>query len=207
MLHQRPETIPLIMQDHPEWHRGRKVYAVWLIEAEQEEICKQVAVAQEHLSGFLVKPYRRQPHITLFVCGFLTDTRRFDDDYSTCQFREQSQSLRDANVPPFFIEIGGLNSFSSAPFLEVNDREGGINRVRTALSAITEEIGRTSFTPHVTVGLYSGVFSSAVVARKIAAFPGKPVTCKVERITFAAYQAREFAGALTYRSEVTLQAK
>ena len=207
MLHQRPETIPSIDQDHPEWHRGRKVYAVWLIDAGQEEICKQVAVAQEHLSGFLVKPYRRQPHVTLFVCGFLADTRRFDDDYSACQFREQTQSLRDANVPPFFIEIGGLNSFSSAPFLEVNDLEGGINRVRTALSAITEEIGRTSFTPHVTVGLYSKAFSSEVVARKIATFPNKPVTCKVERITFAAYEAQESAGALTYGSEVALLAE
>jgi 2'-5' RNA ligase len=207
MLHQKQETIPSIDKDLTDWHRGRRDYAVWLIEAGQEEIRNRVAAAKEHLSGYLLEPYRRQPHLTLFVCGFLADTRCFDDDYSACQLRVQTQSLRDAKVPPFFIEIGGLNSFSSAPFLEVNDLEGGINRVRTALSAAAKEIGRTAFTPHVTVGLYSGAFSSAVVARKIAAFPAKPVACRVERITFASYEAQEFAGALTYRSEVALLAE
>ena len=204
MLCQGQETIPVLVGDYSAWHRGRKDYSLWLIESDNEEICRHVEAAREHLSEFLIKPYRRQPHITAFVCGFLVDTPHYDDDYGSGQFRVHAQALKDANVGPFFIEIGGLNSFSSAPFLEVNDLEGGIDTVRAILSTTAKEIETSHFTPHITVGLYSGAFSSSVVTRKISGFPANPIRIKVERITFATYNAEKIADALTYRHEVAL---
>jgi len=206
MIHQNPKTVPSVALDYPECHRGRKDYALWLIELGNDEVNKKVHAAREHLAEFLLKPYQRQPHITLFICGFLADTPRFKDDYGWEQLRVHTQLLKDSKVKPFSIEIGKLNSFATSPFLEVDDSEGGIHRVRSLLSTAAKEIGRSAFMPHLTVGLYSGAFSSTVVGRRISTFSSEPVRFKVERITFASYQAREIAGPLSRACDVALPA-
>jgi 2'-5' RNA ligase len=169
------------------------------------EVSQKVAAAREHLSPFLLKPYQRQPHITIFVCGFLADTPQYDDDYSAGQLERHAHLLKVSAVKPFTVEIGGLNSFASAPFLEVADPEGGLDRVRSLLLSTGKEIGRSSYTPHITVGLYSGAFPGSMINERIASFPKDPCKLMVDRITLATYQAREMAGALIYRYAVALQ--
>lgn len=204
MLHRSGTTIPLTEQDHPDWHRGREAYSLWLVELDDAPVRMRFEAARRHLSGLLHHPYARQPHITLFVCGFLGEAQRFDDDFSLDRLRQQERSLRDAKLRAFPVDIGGLNSFTSAPFLEVVDREGGLERIRSLLSRSGAEIGRQKFVPHVTVGLYAGAFPGDDVAWRISQFPGDALTCTVKRITFATYHAREIAGALTYRRIVPL---
>ncbi|OGW36194.1 MAG: hypothetical protein A2010_13800 [Nitrospirae bacterium GWD2_57_9] len=206
MLHEHKETIPSIIRDYPDWHRGRKEYHVWLIELGSEEILQKVEAAREHLSGYLLEPYRRLPHITLFVCGFPAYNALYDDDYTREQLLAQTQLLGNSKIKPFQIEICGLNSFASAPFLEVHDREGGIESIRSLLSSTAVDIGRQkTFTPHITVGLYSGAFCSKEVGRRIAAFSEEPVGTRVERITLGSYQAEEIAGALNFKFHVPLR--
>jgi 2'-5' RNA ligase len=204
MLAQSPTTIPASLRDYPEWHRGRGDYAVWLIKLEADEIREKVKAAQRHLADFLLQPYQRQPHITLFVCGFLTEHPQYEDDFSTEQFRAQAQLLKDAQLPAFPIEVGGLNSFASAPFLTVTDPQGGIDKVRAVFARTVEEIARSEFTPHVTIGLYAGAYPSEVVLQRMAAFPVNPLRIEVKEITFATYQAREVGGMLKERESIGL---
>ena len=204
MLHEIQETIPSPVHDHPDWHRGRQEYSVWLIELGSIGVCQKIDAAREHLSDFLIKPYQRQPHITVFVCGFLADTPRYDDDYSSERFERHLHLLREAAGRPFTLEIGGLNSFASAPFLEVADPEGGLDRLRAPLLSTGKEIGRSNYIPHVTVGLYSGAFPGSVVSERIYSFPKAPCKVTVNRVTFASYRAQEIAGPLTYRHEAVL---
>jgi 2'-5' RNA ligase len=204
MLNENRETIPSPAHDYPDWHHGRQEYSVWLIELGGMEVVQKIDAAREHLSDFLIRPYRRQPHITVFVCGFLSGTPLYDDDYGSGQFERHLRLLRGAAGKPFTLEIGGLNSFASAPFLEVADLEGGLDRVRALLLTAGNEIGRSDYTPHVTVGLYSRAFPGSVVTGRIASFP--KATCKVtvDRITFASYKAREIYGELTNIHEILL---
>ncbi|MGC1453909.1 MAG: 2'-5' RNA ligase family protein, partial [Nitrospirota bacterium] len=188
--------------DLPDWHHGRQDYSVWLIELNSMEVSQKVRAAREHLSEFLIQPYQRQPHITVFVCGFLADTARYADDYSVEQFERHAQSLRSAAVKPFTVEIGGLNSFASAPYLEVADPEGGIERLRTLFLTNGMDIARSTYSPHVTIGLYAAAFPGSVVSERIASFPRKPCKLTVDRVTFATYRAQETAGALTWRHEI-----
>jgi len=205
MLHQRQQTLPASERDYVEWHRGRTTYGLWLVELETEEISKKVQAARKHLADFLLKPYHRQPHISIFICGFLTEALSFDDDYTTEQLHVHAELLNNADIKPFAIEVGRLNSFASAPFLEVQDLNKGIERVRAVLSTTATEIGRSSFTPHVTIGLYSRAFQSRIVTGKISIFQSKPVRLVVERLTFATYKAREIAGALAKKHSVALR--
>jgi len=208
MLHENQETVPSSVHDHPDWHRGRQDYSVWLIELGGGEFFQKFNAAKGLLSDFLIKPYQRQPHITIFVSGFLADTPRYDDDYSPEQLKRHLHLLREAAGKPFTLEIGGLNSFSSAPFLEVADLEGGLDRVRALMLKTGKDIGRSDYTsgytPHITVGLYSGVFPGSAVTGRISSFPKAPCKVAVDRITFASYRAQEMFGALTYRYEVVL---
>jgi 2'-5' RNA ligase len=205
MLHQSPTTIPAENRDFTEWRRGRETYAVWVLPLEEEDVQTRFNAARKHLDGHLLTPYHRQPHITLFVCGFLVDEPQYNDDFTREQVQRQIQTLENARIQSFEVEIGGLSSFASAPFLEVSDREGGIARLREVLSNGAREFRTAPYTPHLTVGLYAGAFPSGEVAERLTVFPADPIRLKVERIAFATYRAREIAGLLTQQQEVMPQ--
>ena len=199
MLAQARTTIAAENRDFPEWHYGRESYAVWVLRSENEAIQKKFKAAREHLADFLLEPYRRQPHITLFVCGFLVDEPQYNDDFTPAQLGTQMNALENTNIQPFEIEISGLNSFASAPYLEVHDPAGGIARLRDILSRGAREFRTAPYTPHLTVGLYADAFPSEEVRGKLASFSTEPIMWKVEQITLATYRANEFAGELFYK--------
>ncbi len=205
MLHQTPTTIAAENRDYPEWHRGRGIYAVWVLRMEKAAIQEKFKAAREHLNGFLLEPYDRQPHITLFVCGFLVDESKYNDDFTQSQLQAQLSTLEKANLLPFEIEIGSLNSFASAPFLEVHDPEGGIARLREILACSAREFRIAPYRPHLTLGLYADAFDSREVIDHLTEFPSNPISWKVESITLATYRAQEIARPLTYQHEVSLK--
>lgn len=202
MLHQCPTTIPAEIRDYPEWRRGRDTYAVWILPVNNGLIQTKFKAARDHLSGYLLEPYRRQPHITLFVCGFLVEKALYNDDFTPAQVQSQLQGLEEANISPFEIEIGGLNSFASAPFLEVSDHDGCVGHLREILSRGAREFRTAPYTPHLTVGLYAGAFPSKKVAERMMQFPANPVKLKIEQIAFATYRAQEITGGLTHQLEI-----
>ncbi len=204
MLQPSGETISSLPRDHPDWRRGREVYALWLIELDLPQVADRVAAARSRLAGLLQNGYGRQPHITLFVCGFPAGSRRYDDDFTPEQLRQQERDLARAAVPSFAVEIGGLKSFTSAAYLEVHDRDGGLERLRAVLFRSGSDIGRTGYVPHVTVGLYAGAFPGGMVIDRMNTFPREPLRHWVRRITFATYQAREAAGSLTFHRSLGL---
>ena len=205
MLYQHRETIPAEKRDFPEWHHGRETYAVWVVRMEDEAIQEKFEASRKHLNGYLLEPYNRQPHITLFVCGFLVDTPQYNDDFTQSQLQAQIRTLEKENLSHFEIEIGGLNSFASAPFLDVHDTEGGIAHLREILSRGAREFRTAPYTPHLTVGLYADAFPSENVLGKLASFSTKPIRCKVEQITLATYKAHEFTGKLNYKHNFIFQ--
>lgn len=175
-----------------------------MIELERDEVRRKVEAARKHLSGLLLTSYERQPHITLFVCGFLVHERRWHDDYNKSQFDAHCRLLKESKLEPFPIEIHDLNSFASAPFFKVHDCQGGIEKIKALLSTTTVEIESVRFSPHVTIGLYSGAFDSSVVLDRIKAFADEPIRLSVDRITFAAYDASDICGPLVYKHHVSL---
>jgi 2'-5' RNA ligase len=200
MLHQSLTTIPAEVRDFAEWHHGRRHYAVWVLRCEDNPaIQAKFKAARAHLNGYLLEPYDRQPHITLFVCCFLAATAHYNDDFTQMQVDAQIQALGSAHLEPFEIEINGLKSFASAPFLEVHDPDGGITRLRAVLSGGAPEFRTTPYRPHLTVGLYASAFPSQDVLARMAVFMTEPIRWRVEQVSLATYQASEIVGKLNYR--------
>ena len=206
MLHQTPNTIPSEMRDFPEWRRGRDFYALWMLHCnEVKAIQEKFNAAREHLKGYVLEPYHRQPHITLFVCGFLVEESHYNDDFTQIQLDAQIHALGKANIQPFEIGVGGMNSFASSPFLEVHDPDGGIPHLREILSKGVREFRTAPYRPHLTIGHYSDAFPSGKVLEWMEAFSSDPVWWRVEQVTFATYNAKKIGGRLRHAYDFCLK--
>lgn len=198
-------TLRNLRQDFVEWHDGRPRYALWAVDVDIPAVAQRVAAADRHLGGLLLDGYRRQPHVTLGLCGFPQAQPRRRDDYGPAALAAQLAGLRRVCCAPFEIAIGGLSSFTSAPFLSVADIDGGIARLRHGLAVADINRPDGAYTPHVTVGLYAGSWPAADVLRRLEAFAEvEALKLRIARISLMSYCARDIGGPLTVAADFEL---
>lgn len=189
-------TIENVRRDFPEWHRGRPHYALWALDVNTAPVRDAMAAAAAHLDGLLLDGYRRQAHVTLALGGFPCDTPQHADDFGLEALARQLAALEASGVEAFTLHIGRLASFTSAPFLAVHDTDGGIARLRHALTGNTPEPGGP-YIPHVTVGLYAGAWPTAEVLPRLDAFDAGPLLgCSIEGVSLMRYAAPDIGGPL-----------
>ncbi|MBS0014284.1 MAG: 2'-5' RNA ligase family protein [Desulfobacterales bacterium] len=199
-------TLATKKRDYSHWHKGREKFAVWTADICNAQIQSRFDAARAWMDRFLFSPYRRQPHVSLLVCGFLTHSPRFSDDYSSQSLRRHLRDLWQARIEPFEICINGINSFAAAPFLEVFDSQGGLDQIRRILTNSFCEERTRPYIPHLTIGLYAGAFNTRDVAEKMAAFQTKGrISCLVDKITLSTYWPLEIAGPLSAQQEIQLK--
>jgi 2'-5' RNA ligase len=191
-------TVCNIRRDFPEWHLGRSPYVFWALDVDLPAVRAQVASAAAHLGGYLLDGYARQPHVTLDLCGFPGAAPGRADEFSADMLERQCAALQVAGLSAFEIEVGGLSSFLSAPFLGVVDRGGEISVVRECLAVDGQSRLFGDYVPHVTVGLYGGAWPAGEIGASLASFAGEDRTrCRIERISLMAYQPTEIGGPLS----------
>lgn len=184
-------------RDFPEWHLGRPRYALWALELEEAEVGPALAAARHGLAGLLLAGYCRQPHVTLGLCGFPTPVAVRDDDFGPEALAAQVAALSADAPGPFTLAVGRLGSFTSAPFLEVADVDGGIGVLRSVLAGGEAPGASGAYTPHLTVGLFAEAWPVAeVLGRMDAVAGGPPVVCRVARVSLLSYAAAEIGGPL-----------
>ena len=189
-------TIENVRRDFPEWHRGRPHYALWALDVDSAPLRAAMAAAGTHLDGLLLDDYRRQPHVTLALCGFPTNRPEHPDDFGPDALAAQLAALDACGLQAFELQIGRLASFTSAPFLAVHDVEGGIARLRQALGG-EAHAAHGPYTPHVTVGLYSGAWPTAEVLPRIDGFDaGPPLRLRIDHLSLMRYAAPDIGGPL-----------
>jgi 2'-5' RNA ligase len=199
-------TLRTTKRNYSQWHKGRKEYAAWTIGVQSDSVQSRFDAGRAQLAKFLLEPYRRQPHVTLFVCGFLTEIERFEDDYTSGKLKCHLKELQEGGIAAFEIKIGGINSFAAAPFLEVFDIAAGIQRIRDILAITHSEIRTGEYVPHLTLGLYSDHFETSEVAQTVSSFgPAFPITHFVDEISLITYSAFEIAGPLEVKYRIALE--
>jgi 2'-5' RNA ligase len=197
-------TLRNVRRDFPEWHLGRPRYALWALDVDVAPVRQRVQAAQNHLADFLLGGYQRQPHITLSLCGFPSDTPRHADDFGPETLRAQIDALRQARLEPFEIEIGALDSFTSAPYLTVGDAGSHIAALRRCLSAGDRNEPDGAYTPHVTVGLYADAWPTAAVQARLDSFACAALRLRVAGVSLMAYAAGEIGGPLARVADYAL---
>ncbi|CAI3101622.1 hypothetical protein MWMV18_MWMV18_00138 [Acinetobacter calcoaceticus] len=193
--------VPTSLRDYPEWHLGRQNYALWYLEINDQKLVDYLDGLRRHFSDFLLEPTSRQYHVTLFICGFLTDeSKLYKDDFSFSEFEQQREVLRKEDFAPFHLKIGSVDSFSSALFVEIQDTENILFLIRQKLGTVSNEIAALDYCPHITLGLYKENYNSDLILQKISELPVQykhaEFELKIEHLTFGYYQAQTLQGKL-----------
>jgi len=199
----KPSTllVPTPIRDYPEWHCGRQNYALWYLEINNQKLIDYLDRLRSHFSEFLLEPNTRQYHVTLFICGFLTqETNVHSDDFSFSEFEQQIEILRKDSFDPFQLKIGFVDSFSSALFIQIQDHQNVLSQLRQRLGLVSNEIAALDYCPHITLGLYKKAYSSDLILQKIYELPVQyehaEFELKVEHLTFGYYDAQTLQGKL-----------
>lgn len=193
--------VPTSLPDYLEWHLGRQNYALWYLEINDQKLVDYLDGLRAHFSDFLLEPNSRQYHVTLFICGFLTDeSKAYKDDFSFSEFEQQREILRKKNFASFELKIGSVDSFSSALFVEIQDTENILSLIRQKLGTVSNEIAALDYCPHITLGLYRENYNSDLILQKIYELPVQykhaEFELKIEHLTFGYYQAQTLQGKL-----------
>lgn len=201
-------TTPTETHNYPEWHKGRKHYALWYVEIHHPELLAYLNDLTEKFSNYLLQPNTRQFHITLYICGFLKKNKmQFDDDFIQSKFQQQLKILTQNQPNIFKLTTGKINSFSSALFIEIQDHENSLSNIRQLLSYSSQEIAALHYYPHITLGLYSTEIRAQEIFKAIETIDQKSFEISVDRLNFGIYQAQVLQGPLATLHQLILNPK
>jgi 2'-5' RNA ligase len=204
--HGPSETIVAELRDYPEWHRGRLRYGVWMIPVDDPALLDYIASAQRQLSDLLHPSLQRQPHLTVFVCGFEQPQCVADDDFSPLQLQGQIDALHRARGASCGLPLAGLDSFASAAFISVSDPEDRLTAWRNLLGRDVREVRQAAYVPHITLGLYRRKITAEIVRQRLSEIEAPPVSLRVESLQYATYDARQQCGSLESQYRLALDA-
>jgi len=194
------------LRDYPEWHRGRSRYAVWVLPVQCPILLAHIDRVQQQLSDVLHPPGRRQAHITLFVCGFISGNARHDDDFSKQHLQQQLKTMSRQSRQPLDLLIGQPDSFASAVFLPVYDPSGQLHNWRTRLGEQSTEVRQSPYHAHITLGLYRrSLPAEQLRERLLALHETQPRPLRIHQLQYATYNARQLSGPLRVRHSLRLR--
>ncbi|WP_439134386.1 2'-5' RNA ligase family protein [Pseudomaricurvus sp.] len=196
-------TLPSRSGEYPDWHKGREHYYCWAVSVDSAAIASRWRAAQQHYAYYLREDYHHQLHITVAVCGFWQPkdlTTAHNDDYTPDMLERQVKDLEAMaskvalhNHPEDFwsLDVGGVNSFLSAPFLEVRDDHGALSELRQLLLPNGEDFRSEVYCPHITLGLYRDRFETATIATDFSsAIDTMPLKMNIQTLDLLSYDAR-----------------
>ena len=198
---QNPLTIANQDRDFREWHGGIAEYGVWVVLVQEPSWQAGWLAAGGHLQDLLHRDYLRQPHITLAACGLMHKAH-----FSQQELDAQIALLESIKPAAFTLRAGGLNSFTTAPYIEVIDGEGHLARLRHALddSGMLQADAARPYVPHVTVGLYDDHYCTHSVSARLAGFTHTAPPLRVSELQFCTYETHDIKGALSVRHRIRL---
>ena len=198
------ETLVAELRDYPEWHRGRRRYAIWMAPVHCPALLAYLCELQARL-GDLLHATERQAHLTLFVCGFEQPQARADDDFTAAQLRRQIDALARLRSPAGTLELGAPDSFASAAFVPVIDRHGLLQRWRAALAQGGREVRQAAYVPHITLGLYKRRIGAGELRQRLAELPAAPHSqLQIDELHFATYASDALFGRLDTQRRIPL---
>jgi 2'-5' RNA ligase len=189
--------------DFSDWHGGVKYYGFWALIIDDSEWLNAVNEAASYVSPYVLKGYQRQPHVSVITGGLMSDQH-----YSAANLNKHKQALIKANISPFSISLAGLDSFTSAPYLTVEDDSGSLECLRAALLASASDDSLDNYQAHITLGLYHSEFSTIALSKTINAFEApKVMPLIVPAVKFCSYQTNDIQGRITVLDSIKLKTK
>lgn len=208
-----PISQPCEDRDFAEWHRGSPWCAVWVACADVPEVAAAVARGRQALARALLPRYARQPHITLAYRGLCGGGPDAPAEYGHAGLRTDIARLathwRESGSGPFAVQVRGAGSFTTVPYLAVEEGAGVLARWHAVLGGIAQEALRAGwrYVPHVTLGHYAVAMPlrQAVACLGAAGVARKAMHVEVRALALVRYAAQDIAGPLQAEGWFDLQ--
>lgn len=183
-------TYPVELRDFYEWHKGIEHFGFWAIEIFSSDCLDKIKKYQEHLEDKLHPNYLRQPHITLLTSGLLSK-----DYFSNDLILKQVKKIKKSKIKPFSLSLSSANSFSTCPYLCINNSLDELISIRECLYTDTlKEINSPKYTPHVTLGFYNKEYETSAIVKDMDSLYLPDINFTVNEIVFAQYKTRDIQG-------------
>ena len=209
-------SLPCEDRDFAEWHRGRPWCAVWVACADVPEIRAAVALGRQVLARALLPRHARQPHITLAyrgLCGSGEDGAEEGVEFGRAgllaDIARLGTCLRAAGGAPFAVQLQGVESFTTVPYLAVGEGASTLARWHAALGGVPDGELQAGwrYVPHVTLGHYAVAMPlrQAVAQLRAAGVAGRAVHLDVRTLALVRYATQDIAGPLQAEGFFDLQ--
>ena len=197
------QTLAADLRDYPQWRRGRLRYGVWVVPIDAPALLDYISVAREQLADLLHPGPRRQPHLTVFVCGFHGEGER-DDDFPPSRLQQQLTLLEAGTGAACSLPLARLDSFASAAFIPVGDPTGRLAQWRRALGTCSREIRQAPYIAHITLGLYRRSVSASELRQRLLDVAAPPPSLRASELQYVTFDARDQLGPLECVHRVVL---
>lgn len=193
---------PLLTQacedrDFVEWHGGCPWCAVWVLRTDVPAVECAVAQARAAVAPWLLPRYARQPHVTVTYRGLMAGAPPHPRaEFDGAQLQRDVQALQAAALQPFALQLEGVGSFSTVPYLAVAPHP--VLQHAHELLMAHSPYPDWHYVPHVTLGHYACVLPVATVLAQLqsAGVAAQPVP--VQAIWLARYRTDDVAGTLFF---------
>lgn len=189
-------------RDFVEWHHGCPWCAVWVIRVEKPQLQQWVDAARAVLAPWLLPRYERQPHVTLVYRGLMAGKAPHPQaQFGAAQWQRDVQGLQAAQLQPFVLQLGGVGSFSTVPYMAVQAHPAllQLHAVLAPLGPQAPEPG-WQYVPHVTVGHYGQQVPMSTVMEPLlsCSAAGAVLDVDVQALWLARYRTDDIAGRLHF---------
>jgi len=182
-------TISTKIRDFYEWHGGVKYFGFWAIEITSLACQNKIKSFQKHLQNRLHPCYLRQPHITLVASGLLSE-----DGFNQNVLAHQIQRIKKGNLKAFSLKLSYCNSFSTCPYLFIDDSFGSLEVLRECINSKDKENNPSKYVPHVTLGFYDNEYSTVEIVEDISNLNSVDIEFQVDEVIFAQYETKDIQG-------------
>lgn len=182
-------TQPTELRDFFEWHQGIKHYGFWAIEIHNEDCLQIIQQAQQSLADKLHPHYLRQAHITLSAAGLLDD--KF---FTNIHLQQQVKKIHDAKLKNFSLYLSQIHSFTTSPYLSIEDPSHSLDTIRSLLHSISPGEDASQYIPHTTLGFYKNAYKTAELLKQFSTFACPKKAFLAGDIIFARYNTSEIQG-------------
>ena len=153
--------------------------------------------ARARLGDALLPRYARQPHITLAYRGLCQgEPVHAAQEYDAQALRADVALLQKLKQQPFAVQVAGVNSFTTVPYLSVKGDEPALQRLHAALVP-QEPAPGWRYLPHVTIGHYAKQRPLREMVKQLQALGQGLPEIMVTQLALARYASADIAGPLT----------
>ena len=193
-------------RDFAEWHQGCPWCAVWVVLIDSEAVNATVRAARHALGDALLQRYARQPHLTLAYRGLCDAIPHAVAEFAPEHLQADLDILKDLAQLPFTVQLQGVGSFTTVPYLSATQGADVLTRLHDALQPWPSEPG-WHYQPHVTLGHYARELPLLwAVERLQTVGVGLPLlSIDVQQLALVRYASHDIAGPLVVEGLWDLQ--